>query len=643
MTIALAPCFGAGQQFFDDNGDPLAGGLLYVYTAGTTAPATTYTSYTGGATQANPIVLDAAGRVPEEVWITVGSSYKFVLKTAAYVEVWTKDYISVYTPTDALVALANTSDATKGDALIGFKQSSSGGVLTGAVAGTVHTKLQEYVSVRDFGAKGDGVADDHDAIVLAIKSGRCVHFPAGTYLIKSSVLVSSQSNFEVIGDGIGATVLKADQTLAAPVLDFEQCSHFRVAYMTFDGDNSSALASSGEPVVKLYKGVVPVIERCEFIKHPVVGLYLINNAQFKLLNNHFAYPNPRGDITNYNLNVGTYNDTVNGYNRDGVISGNYSYGSQCCVYGKYITIANNVFTASKYGSGLTTGAGNPNDDPNNANYGPYTVTNNAAYNNTGYDKDNVDVCGMELDGWNNTITGNLCMQNGGSGMILFGQNGCVTGNYCGGNGTNVTSIHPAIDDKHRSGIYVYRWTTYGASYSLIASNKCMDLGASTQLYGYYEFTGESGGVPYLSNMTVAANHFGNNVTAPTYLHAANGAYEMYDWTAWTPAVTSGSGTITKKSVEAKYILRARMVFFQAKFYIETKGTAANALLFSLPTPKVAVCYTETCGSGLHDSGNLGLAVRIKNDGYGYVYKVDGSTPFLGDGDVIRVSGFYESQ
>lgn len=78
-------------QFFDSNGDPLSGGKLYTYAAGTTTPLATYTDYTGGTPNANPVVLDSRGEA--SVW-TGNSSYKFVLKTSADVTVYTVDRIS---------------------------------------------------------------------------------------------------------------------------------------------------------------------------------------------------------------------------------------------------------------------------------------------------------------------------------------------------------------------------------------------------------------------------------------------------------------------------------------------------------------------------------------------------------------------
>lgn len=95
MAVYLSPVGGAGWQFFDNNGVPLAGGKLYSYQAGTTTPQATYTTSAGNVAHTNPIVLDSAGRVPGgEVWLTF-ASYKFVLQTSTNVSIATYDNIRV--------------------------------------------------------------------------------------------------------------------------------------------------------------------------------------------------------------------------------------------------------------------------------------------------------------------------------------------------------------------------------------------------------------------------------------------------------------------------------------------------------------------------------------------------------------------
>ena len=78
-TYNLSAFAGAGAQFFDDDGVPLVGGKLYSYAAGTTTLLTTYTTSAGTVANTNPIILNAGGRTPNEVWQITGVLLKFVL------------------------------------------------------------------------------------------------------------------------------------------------------------------------------------------------------------------------------------------------------------------------------------------------------------------------------------------------------------------------------------------------------------------------------------------------------------------------------------------------------------------------------------------------------------------------------------
>lgn len=94
-AVVLSPFLGVGGQFFNDNGDPLAGGKIYTYLAGTTTPAVTYTTVAGNIQHSNPIVLDGAGRIPSgEIWLTFNISYKFIVQDSANNLIGTYDNIS---------------------------------------------------------------------------------------------------------------------------------------------------------------------------------------------------------------------------------------------------------------------------------------------------------------------------------------------------------------------------------------------------------------------------------------------------------------------------------------------------------------------------------------------------------------------
>lgn len=226
MAVSLSPIGGVAAQFFDNNGNILAGGKLYSYEAGTTTPKTTYTSIAGTVANTNPIILDSAGRVPGEVWLTSGASYKFALTDSVGNALGTWDNIYGYSSGSVAYAATETQTATADQsvfvlaemqysvgtytlavyvdgvnqvvnnayvesgpttvtfvsglhvgALVKFVNITSASVDastvtyepggTGAVATTVQSKLRESVSVKDFGAVGDGVADDTAALRTA--------------------------------------------------------------------------------------------------------------------------------------------------------------------------------------------------------------------------------------------------------------------------------------------------------------------------------------------------------------------------------------------------------------------------------------------------------------------------------------------
>jgi len=105
-------------------------------------------------------------------------------------------------------------NASSGASLVGFLQSGAS-----ATARTAQDKLREAISVKDFGAIGDGVADDTSAIQLAwdaanLAGGGAIHVPAGTYLLSSALVITGCDNVLFYGDGVDATILISNSTTA---------------------------------------------------------------------------------------------------------------------------------------------------------------------------------------------------------------------------------------------------------------------------------------------------------------------------------------------------------------------------------------------------------------------------------------------
>lgn len=149
----MAYLFTSGKfQAFSSSGAPLSGGKVYTYAAGTTTPLATYTTQAGTVANANPVVLDSAGRA--DIWL-LGRAYRIIVKTSTGATVYDTDNLRV--PDDLF-----------------------------------------YVSVADYGAVGDGVTNDttaiDNAIAAAIADGKPLIFPVGTYLYSGTTYaVEAQS------------------------------------------------------------------------------------------------------------------------------------------------------------------------------------------------------------------------------------------------------------------------------------------------------------------------------------------------------------------------------------------------------------------------------------------------------------------
>jgi hypothetical protein len=290
MSVTPSPIGGFAAQFFDNNGVILSGGKIYTYAAGTTTPQATYTSASGVTPHANPIILDSAGRVPGgEIWLTDGLVYKFVIETATAILIGTYDNITGinsnfvnytiqeevqtatagqtvfnlttinYTPaTNSLTVYIDGVNQYVGDSYLETDsdtvtfttgvhvggevkfttaiQTTTGAVdasivtydppFTGGVLTNVEDKLAQYVSVKDFGAVGDGVADDSAAIQAAIDSGaEYISIPEGTYRLTTGIVIAPTDPVVSIV-GLGLPTLLLDVAAAAKTIEIQTVKLF---------------------------------------------------------------------------------------------------------------------------------------------------------------------------------------------------------------------------------------------------------------------------------------------------------------------------------------------------------------------------------------------------------------------------------
>lgn len=121
---------------------------------------------------------------------------------------------------------------------------------TDAVQSSVRTKLRESVSVKDFGAVGDGVTDDSAAINAATYylyktfNGGNVEFPPGVYLCENTLFPRSRVNWigqattGYFATGTNGVVIKRASALT--ILAYQTASLWTCRNIEFEGNSGGA-------------------------------------------------------------------------------------------------------------------------------------------------------------------------------------------------------------------------------------------------------------------------------------------------------------------------------------------------------------------------------------------------------------------
>lgn len=325
------------QRYFDvvqsRNGDAIVGGLVSVFISGTTTLATLYAD-NGVTLQANPVTTNTDG---EYAFYAANGTYTLQI-TATNYATETKPGVVLFDPFDA--GASNN---------VQFLQAG-----TGAQVRSVQSKLRDVVSVKDFGAVGNGVADDTGAIQSAVNYastiGADVTFPTGTYCITSGITIKCTGDLAEEGTGSyihfspsnpvnlvsdSQAVLKATASMAFmvkytyDVADGDIAPFYsRVEGMSFDGNNVATDCIYIDFSMHMH------IESCRFWGYTGAGIHNFGYGVAQYVNNVFR--GPKG------IFIERGGDSLIDHND--FFPTNNGIGVDCGYFSGNTTISSNIFT-----------------------------------------------------------------------------------------------------------------------------------------------------------------------------------------------------------------------------------------------------------------------------------------------------------
>jgi len=180
--------------FTDADGDPLENGYIWIGVENL-YPVTNPVAVYWDAALTQPAVQPI--RTSGGYMANAGTPARLYTSGAYSILVQDRNGITVYSSPSETVLI--DSDA------VTFLQAG-----TGAVVRTAQAKMRESVSVKDFGAVGDGVADDTAAIQAAIDStagALCVLLPAGVYKTTGTIYLR-RNGVRIVGQGPAVSCVK---------------------------------------------------------------------------------------------------------------------------------------------------------------------------------------------------------------------------------------------------------------------------------------------------------------------------------------------------------------------------------------------------------------------------------------------------
>jgi hypothetical protein len=557
--------------------------------------------------------------------------------------------LAVPSSPDGTIKLARgNSGATTQDVLSVDASGNINGLVkaTGSTtARSLANRFADVVNVNDFGADPTGVVDSSPAIQTAINSGaKSIFIPKGKYTCNSKITYTfspsatgpsnnknSIDNIKIFGDGKNSSILNFPST-----------------------DGLEFVASSFQHTVDLEQFTVTTGRT-----NGGIGIHLRNTfaffgsftAQHIIRSVSVRGGDGYGESYYWTTGIKVYNMTAVSFD-------------DCELYGPLLSTTANTFGTGVFIESTRT---------------PGTGTSTEPGCGTSYNFVN---CNIVFQG-QGIVLGNLCqaLKVGTGTAILNGYDGivvpagleeirqiCVTGAEISVNGTailvktaasgcDITGNYIAVATG-KNGIQLETNTGAPNGGGTVISGNTFNALSGTPGDGVYintsfnpiavtgnTFNGLATGIELASsagNVKISGNKYTNctNTIVNGSLSLTNdiGLDEAYPWIAYTPTLTSGTGTLTSATASGRYRRSGNTLFIRIGITITTNGTAAQNLQITLPNSWTSATSTALA---VRESGVTGFAgSAITSSNTIFITKYDGT--YLGGNSYnISVSGVIE--
>lgn len=494
------------------------------------------------------------------------------------------------------------------------------------------------VNALDYGVVA-GATDSSAALQAALDTGLAVYLPAGTYTIKNATL-SVQGPF--FGDGQYETIIKLDatSTIGRRMVEMQNNSSLRSMQIDVNGVASCVPVKFADNATNL------LVDDC-FLKQASgasvnAGSCLegTDNEDFKVTNSYLE------NALNLDPSKSTYHTIYLVNPVRGEIAGNFIRGFQrlgntsaiLCINSSRMNVHHNytiggyiLLEDGEYGKIDDNIIINPTGDTG------YNATNPNFFRNG-------SLCGNLVNNSvdnglsssycvNINIANNVSRNNNTSGLALGtnAYNCTVVGNSFLNNGNEAFFATSAYS---RAGINLYADAL--GSNLIVGNNIYDDQGTATQQYGISIQTN------YPICQLVGLNSLGNAVIDQLYTFHPTADLVTQNigvsqFVAFTPTVSSASGTITSASASGTYSRVGQNVTIDVTVDITNAGTGSGALQITTPSGFGNAGNNPVYGSGVITSSNVSVIPSIASgSGTVSVLKYDGTT-VISTGNQIRFS------